>query len=180
LKYGKNHGNYKGFNEYKIEDNICKIIIINRKGMIFNAIVDLEDLPMLIELDYRWHAKWDRYIKDYYAATTLNGKLLYLHNLIMNTNEQIDHIYRKPMDNRKSELRIVTSKQNRMNRKGKNKNNTSGYRNVSFDGKGYIIVQLQDENGKNKVWRGFKDVHEAGEFAKQKRIELYGEFAGGD
>ena len=68
---------------------------------------------------------------------------------------------------------FCSQKINGINRRKINKNNTSGYRNVSFDGRGNPIVQLQDENGKNQVWRGFKDVHEAGKFAEQKRIEIY-------
>lgn len=96
----------------------------------------------------------------------------------MGTSDCIDHIHYDTLDNRKRNLQKPNRKGNCRKRKGANKNNSSGYRNVSFDSKGRPIVQLQDENGKNKVWRNFKDVHEAGAFAKEMRDKMYGEFSG--
>lgn len=67
-----------------------------------------------------------------------------------------------------------------MNRKSRNSNNKSGYRNVSWsshDNK--WIVQLQ-VNKKNTVLGRFPQdkLLEAAKFAEEKRKELYGEFAG--
>ena len=64
------------------------------------------------------------------------------------------------------------------NRSGKNKNNTSGYRNVSYiKGEGKYIVQLQVD-GKNKRLGEFDDVHEAGKFAEEMRKKYYGKYKG--
>jgi hypothetical protein len=94
-----------------------------------------------------------------------------------------DHVdHRKPketLDNRKINLRLTTNDKNTKHRKGKNKNNTSGHRNVSHDSNGNPIVQLQD-NGKNHTWRDFETIEQAAKFAEFKRRELYGEFAGDD
>lgn len=96
------------------------------------------------------------------------------------TNEkcQIDHINHNTLDNRKENLRMVKQDENLKHRKGKNSNNTSGYRNVSWN-KYYekYVVQLQ-VNGKNTIFGYFDDVHEAGRIAKEKRKEIYGKFAG--
>ena len=68
--------------------------------------------------------------------------------------------------------------ENLRNREGRNKNNHSGYRNVSWNGNGWS-VQLQVD-GKTKCIKRFKknELEEAGKYAEQMRQELYGEFAG--
>jgi uncharacterized membrane protein len=99
-----------------------------------------------------------------------------MHKFVLNFkghHRYIDHRNHNRLDNRKFNLHICSQKINGINRRKINKNNTSGYRNVSFDGKGNPIVQLQDESGRNQVWRDFKDVHEAGAFAEKMRQEIY-------
>lgn len=94
--------------------------------------------------------------------------------------KRVDHINHNTLDDRKSNLRIITSGSNSMNRKGRNSNNKSGYRNVSWHKSiNKWVVQLQID-GKNRVLGQFDDVHEAGRFAKEMRIKYYGEFAGED
>lgn len=90
----------------------------------------------------------------------------------------IDHINHNPLDCRKKNLRVATIGENIRNRKSKNSNNTSGYRNVSWnkDSKKWT-VQLQ-VGGTNKVLGMFEDVHETGKYAKEMRKKYYGKFAG--
>lgn len=140
----------------------------------------------------RWHASWDKHIKDFYAVASeylgyINDKpkykTHYLHREILNAEKeiQVDHIkhyIHSSLDNRKQNLRLTNSSQNNKNKNGKHSNNTSGYRNVSwFDSYQKWVVQLQI-NGKNTIVGKFDDVDEAGQFAEQKRNELYGEYAG--
>jgi len=90
----------------------------------------------------------------------------------------VDHINHNTLDNRKSNLREITTSENTRNRKSKNTNNTSGYRNVCWDKqRDKWMVQLHLE-GKNKRLGYFDDVHEAGEYAEKMRKKYYGEFAG--
>ena len=95
------------------------------------------------------------------------------------TENHIDHINHNTLDDRKSNLRELTVEQNSRYREGKNKNNKSGYRNVSWDGYKWV-VQLQ-VNGKNTCLGRFpKDqLEEAGKFAEEMRKKYYGKYAGG-
>lgn len=68
-----------------------------------------------------------------YPCVIVNGKRKYLHHLILGDvprNSRCDHINRNPLDNRRSNLRIVTPYANTLNR-GKSKSGKSRYRGVS-------------------------------------------------
>lgn len=115
----------------------------------------------------------------YYAARTESGRVIRMHREIMQApdNVLVDHRDGNGLNNQRYNLRMATNRQNAMNRKGANKNNASGYRNVVWIGS-YWRVQLQ-VNGTNHMFpEKFVDVHEAGRFAKKMREEYYGEFAG--
>jgi hypothetical protein len=179
----------RGFNNYEVRGDITAIIIINRKHERFEVLIDTIDLQKLIDMNVSWSVNWCESTQSYYCRTTLylgmeNGKVkqtfLKLHTFISSAKEGefVDHRNHDTLDNRRDNLRITTNKHNVRHRKGLNKNNTSGYRNVSYDSRGNPIVQLQDESGKNHIWRDFKDVHEAGEFAAKMRQEWYGDYSG--
>jgi len=92
--------------------------------------------------------------------------------------EKVDHIDHDTFNTRKKNLRISVNLENTRNRKGKNSNNKSGYRNVSWNGSGWS-VQLQIE-GKNTTLKRFPrdKLEEAGAYAELMRQRYYGEFAG--
>lgn len=179
------------FNEYEIFGDVTHIYIDRRNGERLTVIIDTEDLERVKNLNARWRIKDARNNKEYYAQTLkyikcVNGRSkyesIYLHVFIMNSNykndELVNHINHNTLDNRKSNLEIINSKQNNRYRKGKNPNNKSGYRNVSWNkNRNKWVVQLMVEN-KNTVLGVFDDVHEAGEFADEMRKIHYGEFAG--
>ena len=182
---------FKTFNDYKIEGDTTIIYIEKRNGDIHEALIDTEDLPRLIEQNWHWHDHYKRFTKTYYALYTVykgkvNGKpdyyTLYLARYILNEtdpNIMVDHKNHNTLDNRKDNLRQTVVGQNSRNREDANSNNTSGYRNVSWNGSGWS-VQLMVE-GKNTCLKRFKrdQIKEAGAYAELMRQELYGEFAGG-
>lgn len=92
--------------------------------------------------------------------------------------EKVDHINHNTLDNRRSNLRVTIDDYNLKHRRSKNKNNSSGYRNVTFNkSTGKWLVQLQI-NGKNTRLGEFEDVHEAGKYAEKMRKIYYGNYAG--
>lgn len=166
------------------------IIYLNRKGKEHETIIDLDDLEKVSEIEYRWHAAWDKFMQSHYARATIytgmdeNGKSksksLLLHRYIMDVSKDqvIDHINHNTLDNRKNNLRLTTISKNSRHREGVNKNNTTGYRNVCYSKtENKYIVQLQIDS-KNTRLGVFDDVHEAGEFAKTMREKYYGKFKG--
>ena len=176
-------------NKYVIDEanNIAKIELHRKKLENLWTTIDLEDLEKVINYPHAWFAKYSPTLNDYYAATNIcdpdrkyNGTL-HLHQFIAGVRGlHVDHINHKPRDNRKLNLRISTPSQNYQNRYGRNKNNTSGYRNVSWDSRSKNwLVQIQ-VNGKNRCLGKFPidELDRAGAFAEEMRKKYYGEFSG--
>jgi hypothetical protein len=81
-----------------------------------------------------------------------NKKYVYMHLLLINkpTGMEIDHINRNLLDNRKSNLRVVTQKEN-LGNKGFYTNNTSGYKGIHKKEYGYAVFTY----GNNRRYLGF-------------------------
>lgn len=103
-----------------------------------------------------------------------------LHRLVMNLNNDsnmdVDHIFHKTYDNRKSKLRVVTHCDNLKNHKIFS-NNTSGVAGVSYSNKdknfeAYITVNQNNIN--LGYYKNFEDAVKARKEAEQK---YYGEYA---
>lgn len=95
------------------------------------AIINEEDFDLVSK--YKWHFFARKYAgRDYIE----NGKKkkMSMHRLITNfpIGCEIDHINGNGLDNRRSNLRISTHKENICNRAFLNKNNTTGYRGVTW------------------------------------------------
>jgi len=107
-----------------------------------------------------------------------------LHNFILNTSHgridiHVDHKDNNTLNNCKDNLRVIYNNQNSKNRKSKNRNNKSDYRNVLQDkDSGKYIIMLCIKNHRFRVGKYYTDVHEAGKDAEMYRQQYYGEFAG--
>lgn len=117
-------------NEIVIEKGHAKLVLYNKKGEeVAITIIDLEDVHRVCK--YRWCLD-----NDGYARATIGGKKIYLHRFILDAPMEfiIDHINHIGLDNRKSNLRLCTNKENQRN-KSIMSNNTSGVVGVYFDKK---------------------------------------------
>lgn len=94
------------------------------------TIIDEEDFKII--KGYKWFAHKNK--TRIYVDASKNGKMIRMHRLIMNAKpyEQVDHINGNCLDNRKVNLRLCSNKENTRNRTRLNKNNTSGFKGVSW------------------------------------------------
>lgn len=79
-----------------------------------STLVDVSDYDMLNQWKWTYHGNGYAYRKD-------NKKSVMMHNLLMNSPKgmDVDHINMDKLDNRRSNLRIVTRSQNMANCKAK-------------------------------------------------------------
>jgi hypothetical protein len=188
-KYDKNKA-YRTNNIEIIDDFISIIHIKNRKGEIFDVIVDTEDVEKINSYDYKWNVGWnvikgDNYRGHYYVRASkylglIDGKpqreTVYLHRFILGISDRfvlIDHINTNSLDNRKENMKITDFKGNTINRTGANLNSGSGERNVCWIKETSVWrVQLQVD-GQNTKFGDFEDIEDAIACARKMRKILY-------
>ena len=110
-----------------------------------------------------------------YSLANVNGKKIKMHRMLMNPNDDmcIDHINRRPYDNRIDNLRIVTHAENMRNKSIYSSNTSScsgiGYR--TKNGKDSWRCFINNNNGR-RIERSFSCLlygHRAMEFALNQR-----------
>ena len=116
----------KIWNYYEFHDDECWIYYYQQKDNTEQIIkIDKEDWEKV--KNYYWQLNCNGY-----PQTRTNGQKIFLHRLIMNTDELIDHKDHNPLNNCKSNLKICeTVSDNNVNQKLSTKN-TSGITGVSF------------------------------------------------
>lgn len=146
------------------------------------AIIDDEDYELVSK--HKWQLTCSGSNNVFYAITTLYGKngakkTLRMHRLIMGLTDpkvQCDHENGNGLDNRRGNLRVCTNGQNSCNR-GKTKNNTSGFKGVTWskwNNKWAAQIQVHRRN----IHLGYYHTPEAGHSAYCKAAEeLHGDFA---
>lgn len=101
------------------------------KGVPAGVLVDDDMLPMLNEYSWYFNRAGCGVL---YIVAKRDGRKVYLHRLVLGAGkgENVDHIDGNTFDNRRSNLRIVKQAENCQNKVRLAKNNTSGFRGVSF------------------------------------------------
>lgn len=136
--------------------------------------------------DYFYFDKEDYYkIKDYcwsihygyIRARGTEGKFVSIHRIITGckNNEQVDHINRNPIDNRKLNLRVCTNAENSRNKNIRNSNST-GFIGVSKRENGTYRVRIRKDGGEITIGH-YVDIHEAVCARLKAELECYGEFS---
>lgn len=154
--------------------NILDIMPISLSQGLY-ALVDGEDYPFLVK--YKWYAH--KIDKNVYAKRYGKGnKKIAMHRDIMKPlpNFQVDHINGGGLDNRKQNLRIATSAQNKHNQKIR-KTGSSQYKGVCWD-KDQNKWRASIRHNKKSIYLGlFNTQIKAAKAYDQKARELFGEFA---
>ncbi len=147
------------------------------------TIIDDEDYEKFNQFKYRIRKNGWGQIYAVRTGPRLNEKRskdYYLHREIMGVTDrkmQIDHINGNSLDNRKENLRVCTNAQNSRNSKLA-KNNTTGYKGVSWSGskKNKYVAQLHTK-GKHIHLGNFDNPIDAALAYNKAAIEYFGEFA---
>lgn len=175
--------------DYSTDGDVSYVYLTQRNGDRHTVIINTYNLDKMLNYEYKWGVYFDPCTSSFYVTATkyigtINGKpkyeTVYLHRFLLGIIDRkihIDHENHNMLDNRDENLRVSNHTDNNKNRKSKNSNNKSGYRNVSWIDN-YWRVQLQID-GKNHMFpEKFTDVDLAGQFAEEMRQRYYGEFAG--
>jgi hypothetical protein len=145
------------------------------------AIVDEKFAAIFAPL--KWHGAGGGKIR--YAATTINGKTVYMHRWVMelecghqlSRKDEVDHINGNPLDNRPSNLRLCVHHQNNMHTGARS--NNSGYIGVYHDARpGRIPYQASiTVNEKPIHFGGFTNPEEAAVERDLGALKHFGDFA---
>lgn len=156
------------FNQkYEIVNDHCEIYIRSHNRYL-KCLIDIEDIERCKKVGI-WSITKAGYVVNCKTKT-------YLHRFIMNCPDdmEVDHIHHNPLDNRKSELRLATSVQQKYNTKLR-ADNTSGHRGIYWDTerqKWHINIK----NGDYRFTKRLDDYDEACRIVDEKFAEWHNDF----
>ena len=133
------------------------------KNEVYFAHVDPEDFDKVSAYKWRLHKVKGR--STVYGKANDNGKTVYIHRLVLNTEMEIDHIDGNGLNNRRSNLRPATPALQRLNTIPK-----SGMKGVNKVGNKYSTVFRYD--GKS-IYLGLSDTEEEAHTKWLKAIKKF-------
>lgn len=139
-----------------------------------------KDNVIVSDSDFEWLStlNWSSQ-KSGIVYTRIGGRHVQMHRLIMDAPEslEVDHINGNRLDNRRENLRLCTSSQNKCNR-GLRRDNTSGYKGVSWHKQRQKwSVRIKTPYGKYLSCGLFEDKREAALAYNKAALNFHGEFA---
>jgi hypothetical protein len=130
-------------NEIIVDSKIARVKLYDAQcNHIATAIIDSEDVNKIR------YTKWKLSSSGYAANTPkFSGSNKHMHREILGTDQFVDHINHNTLDNRKSNLRIVTKAQNMMNSnfKGVSPNGCKWYAHIKINQKMLNLGNYLDE-----------------------------------
>lgn len=138
------------------------------------AIIDIADLPLVMQT--RWYAVVTKH--GVYAATGSGSAMQYMHRVLMAaaSGQEVDHRNRNGLDNRRSNMRLATSSQQKCNQRVR-RDSKVGLRGVQFHaetGKYRARIKI---NGKTVSLGLFATPTEAAQAYDDAAVRFHGEFA---
>lgn len=161
------------YNTYKIISDSEVIVYTTNNNKIEEFICDLDDWNDM--KDFYWY-----YHHTGYIYTKYDNKEYSYHRTILglgnfNKTARVDHIDGNPLNNRKSNLRVVTHQQNTMNHKIRD-DNTSEITGIHYNKtNGKWIARIGFEN-KRIVLGSFNSINEATRVRREAEIKYFGEY----
>lgn len=156
-------------NEFIFNESYCGIILKNKNFKIVGiAIIDIDDYELC--KNHKWYLD-----SSGYARTSIDNHKIRLHRFLLNPHDEelVDHINRNRLDCRRKNMRIVTRKENSINR-GLQSNNNSGVSGVYFTN-GYWVARLKREE--THLIKYFKNKEDAINQRLLWEIEYFGDYA---
>lgn len=166
-------------NEYEIRGDVTAIFVSSKKHGEHEFLIDTNSLNDVSEAVYSWHVSVSnkcatRYARGKSKESNYNKQIL-LHRLIANAppDKVVDHINHNTLDNRRSNLRLVTISENNQNKRGASRNNRySRIRGVTWNkasGKWIVRVTV---NGVLHYIGCYSDIEKAKGAAVEARKRL--------
>ena len=140
-------------------------------------------VALVDDSDFEWLNRSNWYFNNGYAvrnrwnSTTEKQETMRMHRFILKPSNgfEVDHINHNGLDNQRSNIRIVTSRQNQMNSLIR-KDNNSGCKGVSWyksQNKWRACIMLK---GKQKFLGYYSTIKEAATAYNQASVTYYGNF----
>ena|SRR3990167_1812801 len=154
-----------------------KKIRLGVKSHMGHTLIDDEDFPIISK--YKWFAFHSGKRLKYALSTSrsFSGEKIFMHRLILGFPEkQIDHINCDGLDNRKSNLRLCTSQQNKWNQR-KREIGSSRFRGVRKSSKSNSWQAGITVSYKRMHLGSYKSEEDAARVYDRAANKYYGEFA---
>lgn len=161
-------------NAFEVRGPVTAIFLNRKDGVSLETLVDTEDLER-VKKAVAWYAYYDKTVNGYYVMGYFEDRrVAKLHRFIMNApkDKAVDHKNRNTLINTKKNLRLATSKQNNQNQ-GKRKDNTSGFKGVSYVKHARKYRARVQVDGKLIHLGMFKDPADAAIVAAEARSKLH-------
>ena len=166
-------------NLYEINGDEAVIFMHKKDGTLINTTIDIEDFEKIDMYTGTWYPKYSKFTQTHYVrGNCMKNKKWYSYSMsriIMDDPDgfYIDHIDHDTLNNRKTNLRLVTAVENSQNLNYRTPNKSSGIRNVSWDKKSNKWRIYVNVNKKMKTFGWYSDLKEAESAAIELRKKYY-------